>query len=106
MSNQWCDTCGGLVDRIGLRPQGVRFCECRETIEKIRAENERLRKEIGGFLHLADLRACMVATADENKRLRAALNTAMWAMQQPLDQWKGECEQKALNEARAALKGE
>lgn len=38
MSNQWCDTCGGLVDRIGLRPQGVRFCECRETIEKLRAE--------------------------------------------------------------------
>ena len=38
MSNQWCDTCGGLVDRIGLRPQGVRFCECRETIEKLRAK--------------------------------------------------------------------
>lgn len=38
MSNQWCDTCGGLVDRIGLRPQGVRFCVCRETIEKLRAK--------------------------------------------------------------------
>ena len=38
MSNQWCDTCGGLVDRIGLQPQGVRFCECRTTIEKLRAK--------------------------------------------------------------------
>lgn len=45
MSNQWCDTCGGLVDRIGLRPQGVRFCVCRETIEKLRAELTALRAE-------------------------------------------------------------
>lgn len=39
----------------------------------LRAENERLRKEIGGFLHLADLRACMVAAADENARLKSLL---------------------------------
>lgn len=45
----------------------------------------------------------MSALRAENERLRAALNTAMWAMRQPLDEWKGECERKALDEARAAL---
>ena len=40
----------------------------------------------------------------EIKRLRAALKTCVWALRQPLDGWKGECERKALDEARDALK--
>lgn len=37
------------------------------------------------------------------ERLRAALQLAMWAMRAPLDDWKGECERKALDAAHAAL---
>ena len=44
------------------------------------------------------------AQAAENARLRAALNTCAWALRQPLDEWKGVCERKALDEARDALK--
>ena len=44
------------------------------------------------------------AAAAEIERLRAALNTCVWALRQPLDDWKGECERKALDEARDALK--
>ena len=44
------------------------------------------------------------AQAAEIERLRAALNTCVWALRQPLDDWKGECERKALDEAREALK--
>lgn len=40
----------------------------------------------------------------EIERLRAALNTCAWALRQPLDEWKGGCERKALDEARDALK--
>jgi hypothetical protein len=40
----------------------------------------------------------------EIERLTAALNTCVWALRQPLDDWKGECERKALDEARDALK--
>lgn len=40
----------------------------------------------------------------EIERLRAALKTCVWALRQPLDGWKGECERKALDEARDALK--
>lgn len=39
----------------------------------------------------------------EADELRAALKLAMWAMRAPLDDWKGECERKALDAARAAL---
>jgi hypothetical protein len=35
--------------------------------------------------------------------LESALSKAVWAMRQPLDGWKGECERKALDAARAAL---
>ncbi|MCO5213677.1 MAG: hypothetical protein M9936_28595 [Caldilinea sp.] len=44
------------------------------------------------------------AQAAEIERLTAALNTCVWALRQPLDDWKGECERKALDEARDALK--
>lgn len=39
----------------------------------LNAENERLKAEIGGFTHLADLRQAMVDTADENVKLRSAV---------------------------------
>ena len=49
----------------------------------------------------------ILAHADAQKaeieRLRAALNTCVWALRQPLDGWKGECERKALDAANAVL---
>jgi len=39
----------------------------------------------------------------ERERLHAALQLAVWAMRAPLDDWKGECERKALDAAHAAL---
>jgi len=44
------------------------------------------------------------AQAAEIAQLTAALSTCVWALRQPLDEWKGECERKALDEARDALK--
>ena len=49
------------------------------------------------------LSAELAALRVERDALRAALNTAMWAMRQPLDEWKGECERKALDKAHAVL---
>lgn len=53
---------------------------------------------------LRDILAHVEAQAAENERLRAALNTCAWALRQPLDEWKGVCERKALDEVRDALK--
>lgn len=44
------------------------------------------------------------AQAAKIARLTAALSTCVWALRQPLDGWKGECERKALDKARDALK--
>lgn len=53
---------------------------------------------------LRELLAERDAQKAEIERLTAALNTCVWALRQPLDDWKGECERKALDEARDALK--
>lgn len=39
----------------------------------------------------------------ERDDLRGALHTCLWAMRQPLDGWKGDCERKAMDKANAAL---
>lgn len=54
------------------------------------AEIERLRRERD------EARA-------ERDDLRGALHTCLWAMRQPLDGWKGDCERKAMDKANAAL---
>ncbi len=54
--------------------------------------------------NIAAILAHVDAQAAEIERLRAALKTCVWALRQPLDGWKGECERKALDEARDALK--
>lgn len=40
-------------------------------IERLKTENAELRRDIGGFPHLADMRQCMVDTAEENDKLKA-----------------------------------
>lgn len=50
-----------------------------------------------------ELRALADAQAAEIAQLNAALRTCMWALRQPIDGWKGECERKALDEARDTL---
>ncbi len=42
---------------------------CRR-VALLEAENQRLREQIAGFPHVADLRTAMVVTANENQRLR------------------------------------
>lgn len=54
--------------------------------------------------NIAAILAHVEAQAAEIERLRAALNTCAWALRQPLDEWKGVCERKALDEVRDALK--
>jgi hypothetical protein len=44
--------------------------DCADDIEAKDLEIERLIREQAGFLHLSDMRQCMVETADENERLR------------------------------------
>lgn len=47
--------------------------------------------------------AATVMARAEIAELRDALKLAMWAMRSPLDDWKGECERKALDAAHVAL---
>jgi hypothetical protein len=54
--------------------------------------------------NMSAILAHVEAQKAEIERLTAALNTCVWALRQPLDDWKGECERKALDEARDALK--
>lgn len=54
--------------------------------------------------NVAAIIAHVEAQEAEIERLTAALNTCVWALRQPLDEWKGECERKALDKARDALK--
>lgn len=42
-------------------------------IERLKAENAELRREIGGFPHLSDMRQCMIDVAAENDKLKALL---------------------------------
>lgn len=89
----------------------VQLDEALNELETLRAQlaAERARaNELADELHdihseLDAARSERDTLRAESERLRKALNTAMWAMRQPLDEWKGECERKALDEARAAL---
>jgi hypothetical protein len=51
------------------------------------AENKRLKAEIGGFTHLADLRQAMLDTADENARLTLKV-AALQRHADRLEEWK------------------
>ena len=42
-----------------------------------------------------------MAERERREAAEAVIHTCQWAMRQPLDGWKGECERKALDEARA-----
>ena len=42
-----------------------------------------------------------IAERERREAAEAVIHTCQWAMRQPLDGWKGECERKALDEARA-----
>ncbi|MCC7082558.1 MAG: hypothetical protein IT530_17975 [Burkholderiales bacterium] len=68
-----------------------------ENIAALLAEIDRLRAAVQ---HESD---CVEAAKAEVEALRAALHTCLWAMRQPLDGWKGDCERKAMDIARAAL---
>jgi len=46
---------------------------------------EALRKELQGFPHLADMRQCMVDTADENAKLKAEIERLTKALDQAID---------------------
>ncbi len=53
--------------------------------------------------HVEDAGDTMVDLLAEVVKLRNALTLAVQAMRAPLDDWKGECERKALDAAHAAL---
>ena len=47
------------------------------------------------------LLCALAAERERREEAEAVIHTCQWAMRQPLDGWKGECERKALDEARA-----
>ncbi len=60
MSNILCHLCGGLVDRIGLQPTGVRLCGCvakfkarKARIAELTEENARLK---AGYFAVGEVR--------------------------------------------------
>ena len=44
--NHFCHVCGGLVDVIGLEPEGARYCECRRDQRRFRLKIVELQKEV------------------------------------------------------------
>ena len=49
---------------------------------------------------IATLERELAAERERREAAEAVIHTCQWAMRQPLDGWKGECERKALDEAR------
>jgi hypothetical protein len=45
MSNIFCHLCNGLVDQIGLQPEGVRLCDCRSKLRTLIGRNRLLEAE-------------------------------------------------------------
>lgn len=56
---------------------GDQFVKKDAEIERLNAENAELRREIGGFPHLSDMRQCMIDTADEIERLKKVADQAI-----------------------------
>lgn len=50
--NYFCHVCGGLVDLIKLQPSDVRLCECEKRFARLRAENEKLTKQVRSYVAL------------------------------------------------------
>ena len=77
MSNILCHLCGGLVDRIGLQPTGVRLCGCvakfkarKARIALLEAENDRYRNGYkGGCWTCESVGELNVKLEAENQRL-------------------------------------
>jgi len=76
---------------------------------RVLAEEVRRRRAALDQMHAEyeDMKSLLLGNARnlnlERERLHAALQLAVWAMRAPLDDWKGECERKALDAAHAAL---
>lgn len=57
--------------------ESERFKAVAARFDRLTAENERLREQIGGYPSVDDLRMAMVLCADENKRPREACQAAL-----------------------------
>lgn len=83
--------------------------DAQSALAQVREALEAMRGDwLGdGFtkLHRSQIVAVLDGQAAEIEQLRAALKTCVWALRQPLDGWKGECERKALDEARRRTQG-
>ena len=85
MSNVLCHICGGLVDRIGLQPTGVRLCDCLVKIKTLKARIAKLDSELidarreASFFR-AKFRAEQSTSKEleaENQRLRDVADSAI-----------------------------
>ena len=75
-----------------------------ERLAALEAENTALERSRATYF--AERNSARDAWRDRVKRceaLEAALTLAVHAMRAPLDDWKGECERRALDAANAAL---
>jgi len=46
VANHFCHLCGGLVDLIGLQPEGARLCGCRNRFGRQAAEIAALQEAV------------------------------------------------------------
>ena len=51
-------------------------------ILRLKIELNQLRRDIGGFPHLSDMRQCMIDAADENIQLRALCKESLRCMKE------------------------
>lgn len=97
------DSSDGKTNRIEIAAIGKTVARIYRSVQEQDLPNARLIAACSPA-NMTAILAHVEAQAAEIERLRAALNTCVWALRQPLDDWKGECERKALDEAREALK--
>lgn len=59
--------------RKALGTAGLTINTQSAEIERLKKQNAELRRDIGGFPHLADMRQCMMDVAKENDKLKARI---------------------------------
>ena len=107
MSERQKAICAALGAAAAAREQDLRG-QYPKAARVLAEEVFRLRKAMDQkHAEYEDMKSLLLGNARnlnlERERLHAALQLAVWAMRAPLDDWKGECERKALDAANAAV---
>ena len=93
-----------IIERIDKWFKHAASCRCGERMSGVHCDNHTpVWNPCPESEMILEVRALIEAQREAIAQLVEALRTAQWAMRAPLDEWKGECERKALDIARTAI---